>query len=53
MVVDVPDEAAQHGLLAHEGRHVDGGGLGVNQQLAPLTEGGLSQFSHELFKLFK
>ena len=47
MVVDVPDEAAQDGLLAHKGRNIDGGGLGVNQQLAPLTEGGLSRCCHK------
>ena len=41
VVVDVPYEAAQHCLLAHQGRHVDGGGLGVDQELPGLTEGGL------------
>ena len=41
MVVDVPDEAAEHRLLAHQGRHVDGGGLGVDQELAWLAVGGL------------
>ena len=41
VVVDVPYEAAQHGLLAHQGRHVDGGGLGVNQELPGLAVGGL------------
>ena len=41
MVVDVPYEAAEHGLLAHQGRHVDGGGLGVDQEPPGLAEGGL------------
>ena len=41
VVVDVPYEAAQHGLLAHKGRHVDGGGLGVDQELPGLAVGGL------------
>ena len=41
VVVDVPYEAAQHGLLAHQGRHVDGGGLGVDQELPGLAVGGL------------
>ena len=41
VVVDVPYEAAEHGLLAHQGGHVDGGGLGVDQELPGLAEGGL------------
>ena len=35
MVVDVGDGAGQHRLLAHQRRHVERGGAGVDTQLAP------------------
>ena len=35
VVVDVGDGAGEHRLLAHQRRHVEGGGAGVYPQLAP------------------
>ena len=35
VVVDVGDGAGQHRLLAHQRRHVERGGAGVDTQLAP------------------